>query len=389
MERSDSLAALVARILDAIGQAGGWLPFDRYMNLALYAPGLGYYAAAPGVLGRWGADSDFVTAPELSPLFGMTLARQLAAAGRAEGLERVVEFGAGSGKLACDMLAAWSRGDWMPREYAIVEVSAAMRARQQDATATLPPDVRKRVVWWDRLPARFDALVVGNEVLDAMPVQLLVRTRHGWSERGIVATGDTARPFAWSDRPGAAAPRRSMDALPVGAVTETHAAAEAFIATLADHLRRGLALFIDYGFPAHEYDHPQRDSGTLRCHRAHRAHDDPLWEPGASDITAHVEFSGIARVARNAGMEILGYTSQARFLLNAGLLDTLRDALTATGDGGPAPPDRAGLALAAGVQKLVNESEMGELFKVMALGRGVRTALAGFAQGDRAAALDG
>lgn len=389
MERSDSLAALVARIHDAIAQAGGWLPFDRYMELALYAPGLGYYAAAPGVLGRWGGDSDFVTAPELSPLFGATLARQLADVGRAQALDRVVEFGAGSGRLACDMLAAWSRGDWMPREYAIVEVSSAMRARQQEAVAALPADVRARVSWWDRLPGRFEALVVGNEVLDAMPVRLLVRTPQGWSERGVVATGDAAHPFAWSDRPGATAPRISMDALPTGAVTETHAAAEAFIATLADHLARGLALFIDYGFPAHEYDHPQRDGGTLRCHRAHRAHDDPLWEPGASDITAHVEFSGIARAARDAGMEVLGYTSQARFLLNAGLLDVLGDALSTMGDGVPAPTDRAGLALAAGVQKLVNESEMGELFKVIALGRGVDTALAGFARGDRAAALAG
>ena len=207
MNRSDSLAALVARIHDAIAQAGGWLPFDRYMELALYAPGLGYYAAAPGVLGRWGGDSDFVTAPELSPLFGATLARQLADVGRAQGLDRVVEFGAGSGRLACDMLAAWSRSDWMPREYAIVEVSAAMRARQQEAVAALPAEVGARVTWWDRLPARFDALVVGNEVLDAMPVRLLVRTPQGWSERGVIATGDDARPFAWSDRPGATAPR--------------------------------------------------------------------------------------------------------------------------------------------------------------------------------------
>ncbi len=179
-----------------------------------------------------------------------------------------------------------------------------------------------------------------------------------------------------------------MEALPLGAVTEIHQTAEAFISTLAEHLGRGLLLFIDYGFPAHEYDHPQRSAGTLRCHRAHRAHDDPLWQPGASDITAHVNFSGIAQVAAQTELDLLGYTSQARFLLNCGLLDLLGAAVAAGQQGETgAPRNRAGLAQTAAVQKLLSEAEMGELFKVIALGRGLRAPLMGFAQGDRRAAL--
>ncbi|SCC92367.1 conserved hypothetical protein [Thiomonas sp. X19] len=409
------LPTLLACIKQAIAEAGGWLPFDRYMELALYAPGLGYYAAAPGVLGAWGGSSDFVTAPELTPLFAATLARQVAAAAQVEGLATVVEFGAGSGRLACDLLAALHAEGWLPAQYAIVEVSAAMRARQQEAVATLPATLRERVVWWDALPACFDAVVIGNEVLDAMPVKLALRTQQGWIERGVVVTApepaasrqaprggqgnsgaaqrflennDTEQPLAWAERATGVAPRPSMRALPLGAVTEIHQAAEAFISTLAEHLGRGLLLFIDYGFPAHEYDHPQRSGGTLRCHRAHRAHDDPLWQPGASDITAHVNFSGIAQIAAQAGLELLGYTSQARFLLNCGLLDLLGAAVAAgqQGESG-APRSRAGLAQTAAVQKLLSEAEMGELFKVIALGRGLHAPLMGFDQGDRRAAL--
>jgi SAM-dependent MidA family methyltransferase len=397
MERTDSLAApdparlrasaeLQQRIAAEIDAAGGWISFERYMDRALYAPGLGYYAAAPGVLGAWGGSSDFVTAPELGPLFAATLARELAALGRAEALPNVVEFGAGSGRLAADLLRALDGLGWLPETYAIVEVSAAMRERQQRAVAELPAALARRVVWWDALPDAFDALVIGNEVLDAMPVQLLARDTGGWRERGVARDADGT--LRWADGAAATAPRATMAQLPVGSVTEVHRVAQGFIATLGARLRRGVALFIDYGFPAAEYDHAQRVGGTLRCHRAHRAHDEPLWQPGLSDITAHVEFSGVARAARDAGLELLGYTSQARFLLNCGLLDVLRDALRELPGGVAAPSDRAGVQLAAGVQKLVNESEMGELFKVIALGRGVATALAGFAAGDRSAALD-
>ena len=422
--------ALLACMEQAIAEAGGWLPFDRYMELALYAPGLGYYATAPGVLGAWGGSSDFVTAPELTPLFAATLARQVAAVARAEELATVVEFGAGSGRLACDLLAALDAAGWLPAQYAIVEVSAAMRARQRQAVAALPSRLRERIVWWDTLPARFDAVILGNEVLDAMPVKLARRTQQGWVERGVVVISapepaatrqaprggqehsgaaqrflesapepaaarqgclenhDASQRLAWAERASSIVPRPSTEALPLGAVTEIHQIAEAFISTLAGHLGRGLLLFIDYGFPAHEYDHPQRSGGTLRCHRAHRAHDDPLWQPGTSDITAHVNFSGIAQVAAQAGLELLGYTSQARFLLNCGLLDLLGAAVAAGQQGETgAPRNRAGFAQTAAVQKLLSEAEMGELFKVIALGRGLQAPLMGFAQGDRRAAL--
>ena len=449
--------ALLACMEQAIAEAGGWLPFDRYMELALYAPGLGYYATAPGVLGAWGGSSDFVTAPELTPLFAATLARQVAAVARAEELATVVEFGAGSGRLACDLLAALDAAGWLPAQYAIVEVSAAMRARQRQAVAALPARLRERIVWWDTLPARFDAVILGNEVLDAMPVKLARRTQQGWVERGVVVISapepaatrqaprggqehsgaaqrflesapepaatrqaprggqehsgaaqrflesapepaaarqgclenhDASQRLAWAERASSIVPRPSMEALPLGAVTEIHQIAEAFISTLAGHLGRGLLLFIDYGFPAHEYDHPQRSGGTLRCHRAHRAHDDPLWQPGTSDITAHVNFSGIAQVAAQAGLELLGYTSQARFLLNCGLLDLLGAAVAAGQQGETgAPRNRAGFAQTAAVQKLLSEAEMGELFKVIALGRGLQAPLMGFAQGDRRAVL--
>ena len=380
--------ALLSHIEQAIADAGGWIAFDRYMELALYAPGLGYYAADPGVLGAWGGSSDFVTAPECTPLFAATLARQVADVARSENLDTIVECGAGSGRLACDLLAALDAQGWLPRQYAILEVSAAMRARQQDAVAGLPEGLRARITWWDALPDRFDAVVIGNEVLDAMPVKLAVRTAQGWLERGVARADDAQQPLRWADRATAIESRPSMRALPAGAVTELHLACDAFIATLGERLGRGLLLFIDYGFPAHEYDHPQRACGTLRCHRAHRAHDEPLWQPGTSDITAHVNFSGVAQAAAHVGLDLLGYTSQARFLLNCGLLETLGAAVAAAQDGiSGAPMNRAGLAQTAAVQRLLSEAEMGELFKVIALARGLNTPLMGFTHGDRRAAL--
>ncbi len=377
-ERSDALRQCVVREIRA---AGGWIGFDRYMQMALYEPGLGYYAAAPGVLGAWGGSSDFITAPELSPLFAATLARPLGALAARCGLDTVVEFGAGSARLACDLLREFAAGaDWLPRQYAIVEVSSAMRARQMETVAQLPAELARRVAWWDRLPERFDALVLGNEVLDAMPVRLLHRRPEGWLERGVIEDAQGA--LAWGDRalPDGCALRPTLDQLPVGSVTEWHEAATGFVRTLGAHLGRGAVLLFDYGFPAREYDHPQRSGGTLRCHRAHRAHDDPLWQPGLSDITAHIDFSAMARAARDTGLDLLGYTSQARFLLNAGVLDVLDTRMRAG--------DAAALRLAAGAQKLLGEHEMGELFKVLALGRGVPVPWPVLAEGDRSAALD-
>jgi SAM-dependent MidA family methyltransferase len=344
----------------AIAEAGGWLPFDRWMALALYQPGLGYYANASRKFGALpSSGSDFVTAPELSPLFGRTLATQVAQGLAAAGSAQVLEFGAGSGALAESVLDAL--GDAI-EHYAIVDLSGVLRARQQARLARFGA----RVQWLDALPAAFSGVVLGNEVLDAMPVQLLHFDGAAWHERGVALAGDG---FAFADRPTLLRPPLDAPFVP-GTTTEIHPQAEAFVRTLAGVLQRGLALFVDYGFPEAEYYLPQRHGGTLMCHQAHRSDPDPLADPGAKDITAHVNFTGIALAAQDAGLDVLGYTSQARFLVNCGLVGLLEGATI---------PQRAA------AQKLVTEHEMGELFKVIALGRGLGDGFVplGFAQGDR------
>ncbi len=351
---------LLTVIQAALAAAGGWLPFDRYMALALYAPGLGYYARGSGQIGLMpSSGSDFVTAPELSPLFGQALARQVGQALEAAQADEVFEFGAGSGALAAQLLQ--SLGGRV-RRYSIVDVSGTLRARQAERLVAWGA----RVQWLDAWPARMHGVVVGNEVLDAMPVQLLAWDGEQWCERGVVAEGNG---LAWADRPTALRPPVAGPC-PPGTVTEIHPQAEAYIRTLAGRLTRGAAFFIDYGFPEAEYYHPQRSGGTLMCHRAHRADADPLADVGEKDITAHVNFTGIALAAQDAGLTVIGYTTQARFLVNCGLLDLL-----------PADDVRA----AAGAKMLLNEHEMGELFKVIALARGLAPGFEpiGFAAGDR------
>jgi SAM-dependent MidA family methyltransferase len=336
------------------------------MALALYAPGLGYYTNAGrkfGMLPQTG--SDFVTAPELSPLFGAALARQLAQALAASGTNEIWEFGAGSGALAAQLLGAL--GDSVVR-YTIVDLSGVLRERQQQRLAALASKVRPKVRWVDELPAELSGVIVGNEVLDAMPVQLLRFDGTQWHERGVVIEGEA---FAWAERPTTRQPPGDTT-FPPGAITETHAQAEAFIATLADRLGRGAAFFIDYGFPRTEYHHPQRLEGTLMCHRAHQADTDPLVDVGQKDITAHVDFTGIALAAQDAGLDVIGYTSQAHFLINCGIVDMLNGADVPT---------------SANTQKLLMEHEMGELFKVIGLAKGcderfMREAI-GFLHGDR------
>jgi SAM-dependent MidA family methyltransferase len=347
----------------AIESAGGWLPFDRFMALALYAPGLGYYARGSRQFGAMPASgSDFVTAPELSPLFGAALARQVAQALEATGTDEVWEFGAGSGALASQLLSALG-----PRvqRYSIVDLSGALRARQRE---TLAP-FGERMRWLDALPEAMCGVVIGNEVLDAMPVQLLHFDGVAWFERGVAMAGDG---LAFADRATALRPPIEAAFVP-GTVTEIHPQAEAFIRTLADRLERGAALFIDYGFPDAEYYLPERSGGTLMCHRAHRIDSDPLLDVGDKDITAHVDFSAIALAAQDAGFEVLGYCSQARFLLNCGLAEMMGEA-----------QQRSDWPALAAAQKLIAEHEMGELFKVIGLVRGAAPFDAiGFAAGDR------
>ncbi|MBL8342701.1 MAG: SAM-dependent methyltransferase [Rubrivivax sp.] len=394
-------ALLQQRVLAAIAGAGGWLPFDRYMAMALYEPGLGYYARGAPLFGTGPAGgSDFVTAPELSPLFGAALAAQVAEVLRLAALDEVIEFGAGSGALAAQVLGALAARGIALRRYTIVELPGALRARQQQRLAGFGDTVR----WLDRWPPAIEAVVIGNEVLDAMPVKLLRFDGQAWLERGVIAAAaastaaepmpvhpphrqgeravdDGASPagpgaavvpvgLAFAERPTALRPPLAEQALP-GATVEIHPQAEAFVATLAARLARGAAFFIDYGFPEAEYYHPQRHQGTLMCHRAHRADIDPLAEPGTKDITAHLNFTALALAAQEVGAEVVGYTSQARFLMNCGLLERLHGA------------DARTLAPA---HKLLAEHEMGELFKVLAFARGVRFGPAGplgFRAGDR------
>ena len=358
----DEPASLASRLRQrahaAIAADGGWWPFDRFMAFALYEPGLGYYSRSDRMFGMMpSSGSDFVTAPELSPLFGAALSAQVAQALDATGTDEVWEFGAGSGALAGQLLRALGP---RVRRYRIVDLSGALRARQHERLAAFGDQVR----WESALPAQVEGVVVGNEVLDAMPVQLLHFDGAQWFERGVGSDGER---FGWSDRPTALRPPVVAPYVP-GTVTEIHPQAEAFVRTLAATLKRGAAFLIDYGFPEAEYYLPQRHGGTLMCHQAHRADADPLSDLGEKDITAHVNFSGIALAGQEAGLTVLGYTSQARFLLNCGLGALL---------------ESADLPARAAAQKLLNEHEMGELFKVIGFAAGEGFDALGFRAGDR------
>jgi len=354
---------------DEIAACGGWISFARYMELALYAPGLGYYAAGAT---KFGAAGDFTTAPERSHLFGRTLARQVAQVLHETGGD-VLEVGAGSGKLACDVLLELQRLDALPTRYAILELSATLQARQHEQIAAQAPHLLERVQWLDQLPQAFSGVVLGNEVLDAMPVHLVMHKDGAWLERGVSAN-DAG--FVWQDRPiDSDALQQTAQSLevPDNYLTEINLAAPAFIASLADCITRGMVLMIDYGFPRAEYYHPQRNQGTLMCHYRHHAHGEPFFWPGLQDITAHVDFSAIANSTPD--MQLLGYTSQANFLINCGITDLLAET---------SPEDVANyLPLANQAQYLLSPAEMGELFKVLALGKELEMALLGFTRGDQ------
>ena len=369
-------AQLSAHIAQAISQAGGWIGFDRYMELALYTPGLGYYANGSTKFGALpqglrgadgslqGAGSDFVTAPEISPLFGYALAHQVAQALQQTQTCEVWEFGAGTGALALQLLDALAAMGQPVARYTIVDLSDSLRTRQRQ---TLHAHL-DRVHWASALPPQLQGVVVGNELLDAMPVQLLARVAGQWHERGVCLGADgAAAPLVWSDRPTDL--RLPFEV--AGAhdyLSELHRPAEAFVRTLATHLERGAVFLLDYGFPEAEYYHEQRHMGTVMCHQAHRADTDPLQMPGCKDITAHVNFTGIAVAAQEAGLDVLGYTSQAHFLINCGLVDTMQ---------------QAPLAQRSAAQRLILEHEMGELFKVVGLVKGPVFDAIGFAHGDR------
>ena len=393
LTHSAQLCELIRR---DIRSQGGWIPFSRFMELALYAPGLGYYTAGARKFGEAG---DFATAPELSALFGRTLANQLIEVMQASA-PHILELGAGSGKLALDILAQLAARGALPENYSILEVSADLRQRQQALLREKAPHLADRVHWLDTLPENHVGAIIGNEVLDALPVHLLhwrldadpdpathllppghglPRHEHTITERGVSLDGTR---FIWSDRlphNQALLDFAKSQRVPDDYLSEISLAARGLIASLCERLDKGAMIFIDYGFGAGEYYHPQRNLGTLMCHYRHHAHADPFYLPGLQDITAHVDFTAIAETAIDHGAHFLGYTSQAHFLINNGVTDFLKAV---------SPQDtRAYAPLAAQLHKLTHPAEMGELFKVIALGKGIDRPLAGFLRGDMSRSL--
>ncbi len=343
------------RIAQEIEREGGWIPFARYMQLALHEPGLGYYASGAR---KFGPQGDFVTAPELGDLFGRTLARQLAAIPGG----RIQQLGAGSGALAETLLKE------RPFEYFILETSAELRERQRRRLG-------KSVTFLEKLPENFQGAIVANEVADAIPVHVVHWTGEGILERGVSAE------FRWVDRP-ATGPllELSMELqVPTPYISEINLLLNPWIRSLVGCLESGAIFVIDYGFPRHEYYHPQRSTGSLMCHHRHTAHGDPFARPGEEDITAHVDFSAAAAAALEAGAQVLGYATQAQFLVNCGITEVL----------GEANIENAlhYAPIAAQAQKLLSPAEMGELFKVLAVGRGIERPLLGFSRGDRSNSL--
>ena len=347
---------MLSRLRDEIRRGGGWISFARYMELVLYEPGWGYYA---GGARKFGAQGDFVTAPELGSLFGRTLARQIRDISR-----EILELGAGSGALAEVLLG---QDDF---DYTILETSAELRQRQHARLG-------ERVKWVDRLPERIHGVVLANEVADALPVHAVAWRDEGIMERGVTFT----HRLEWAERPATGELLQAAQLVDVPAPYESEIGlyARGWMRTLAERLDQGVILVIDYGFPCREYYHPQRAMGTLMCHYRHQAHADPFAHPGEQDVTAHVDFTALAEAATEGGLEVLGYGTQAQFLVNCGITEVLGEANLASA--------LHYAPLAAEAHKLLSPAEMGELFKVLAVGKGATRPLLGFTRGDRAAAL--
>jgi len=361
-------AQLAEHIANTICDEGGWIPFSRYMELALYAPGLGYYSAGAR---KFGSEGDFVTAPELTPMFARCIAMQALQVLEATGGD-ILELGPGSGALAADLFDELNAQGKAPKRYLLLEVSPELQARQRERLEKRFPGHMDRFVWIDRLPEKIRGLVIANEVLDVVPFSMIRRTGEEILERGVIIT---EAGFAFDDEalPEGDLKRRARNAFPPGDydyLSEVGLAAEGLVRTIASSLEAGVALFIDYGFPEREFYHPQRSMGTMRCHYRHRFHGDPFFLPGLQDITAHVDFTAMARAAESGGAEVYGFTTQAYFLISCGLavLVSARDP-TAT---------LSRLKGTSVVHRLINPAEMGELFKVLAIGRGFDAPLLGF-----------
>ncbi|HOY71362.1 MAG TPA: SAM-dependent methyltransferase [Methylotenera sp.] len=379
--------ALIARIKKRIADAGDWLSFFDFMQMALYEPALGYYS---GGAKKFGLGGDFVTAPEISPLFAHTLARQvaqgLAMASSQNAQADILELGAGTGKLAADLLLELQALAQLPTHYFILEVSDHLRKIQFETIKKyLPEGLVQRVQWINILPQTFTGVMLGNEVLDAVPTHIVITQTDGIYERGVAVVQEK---LVWQDRHleenSSLYARHLLETasklnLPNDYVTEINLAARGLIASLANILQQGVILMIDYGFAAREYYHPQRNQGTLMCHYQHYAHTDSLINIGLQDITAHVNFTEIAEIGLANGLTLSGFCSQAQFLMNCGVLDLLSQV---------SPTDMARYApIAAAAQKLLSPAEMGDLFKVIALTKTMDAPLIGFVNGDKSHTL--
>ncbi|MFO7277970.1 class I SAM-dependent methyltransferase [Caldimonas thermodepolymerans] len=375
-EEAAHSAALAALIRSRIADAGGWIDFETFMDLALYAPGLGYYSAGSVKLGPGG---DFVTAPEVSDLFSRCVARQCAELLARTGGE-ILEFGAGTGRMAAVILDELASLDVFPERYSILEVSADLRARQEERIAQLPRHLRERVRWLDRLPdAPITGLMLANEVLDALPVRRFVLRDGGIRELGVALAEDGS--FVERESDASETLRAECESLftqlpeplPDGYRSELCLRTGPWVATVAERLGHGALLLFDYGLPRAHYYHPQRTTGTLRCHFRQRVHDDPLANVGVQDITAWVDFTRVAEAALESGLDVAGFATQAAFLLATGI-DTLAAARSTD--------LREQVKVAGEARRLLLPGEMGEAFKVMALVRGLDEPLGGFALQD-------
>ena len=364
-------ARLQQAVCEAVAKSDGCLGFDRYMEMALYAPGLGYYTAGRRKFGREG---DFITAPEISPLFARSLAHSLKPVLQACESPVILEFGAGSGKLAGDLLQALQALDALPEHYLVMELSPELRERQQAVVRERLPGLSGRVEWLERLPdADIEGAVVANEVLDAMAVHRFRTRETGLEEQCVVCDGQQLH-LDW--RPAARSLQEAVASLalqlPPGHVSEINLRLRPWIGELGRLLARGVALLVDYGYERRDYYSPDRSSGTLFCHYRHHGNTDPLYLPGMQDITAHVDFTAVAEAADSAGLRVAGYTSQAAFLLGCGIEQML--------EGMAGEQDAEWFALVEGFKRLVLPTEMGERFRVMALARGLQSGPEGFGQ---------
>lgn len=364
---------MAEHIRAAIEEAGGAIPFGRYMELALYAPGLGYYSAGAR---KFGAAGDFITAPELSPLFSRCLARQCAEVLAEVPGGSILELGAGSGVMAADILLELQALGKLPAQYLILEVSADLRERQKQTIIAKATALASRVRWLDALPDGFEGVILGNEVLDALPVERFLKRPGGFDEYCVGVEGGG---FAWNTRPAGEQLAAVLSALETtlaeplksGYVSEINLGVMPLISSLAQMLRRGALLLMDYGYPRAAYYHPERSMGTLMCHYRQRAHADVFLYPGLQDITAHVDFTAVAEAGTASGLELAGYTTQAHLLM-------------ALGVAGLAEAD---MRAAQQVKLLTLPEEMGERFKAIGFTRGVAAPLRGFALRDLSRAL--